>query len=263
MNRGHSETALLCILESETIDVIVWAEEGVFVKWCMGDPVPYRPPRNVLPPGMVLFPPKTEFQSNNSPFRDIPCLTLDSIFIGQFHDFNCRNHRVRKKGGSDLTKLTGGTPDGRTVKESKGKSGLINSATTVIWCDKLLSYGVCFLTRGVFRYVFFFKRQCFVFFPHGECNMIISGYEEFTETLVVKPITGTANKGRLVGSCTAHSLFSSSVLKTYLSWLFRDERGRFSKKINLQFTRKGEESFVTSVVHFTRNIQRLSLMFFS
>lgn len=84
--------------------------------------------------------------------------------------------------------------------------------------------------------------------------MIISGYEEFTETLVVKPITGTANKGRLVGSRTAHLLFSSNVLKTYLS---RSERGGFSKKINLKFTRKGKESFVTSVVHFTRNIQRI------
>lgn len=81
--------------------------------------------------------------------------------------------------------------------------------------------------------------------------MIISGYEEFTETLVVKPITGTANKGRLVGSRTAHSLFSSSVLKTYLSRLFRDERGRFSKKINLKFTRKVEESFVTCILQET------------
>lgn len=125
----------------------------------MGDPVHYRPPRNVLPPGMVF----SQFQSNNSPFRDIPCLTLDFIFIGQFHNFNRGNHRVRKKGGSDLTELTGGTPEGRTVKESKGKSGLINSAMTVIRCDKLLSYSVCFLTRGVFRCVFLKGRA--LFFP--------------------------------------------------------------------------------------------------
>lgn len=33
-----------------------------------------------------LFSPKTEFQSNSGQFHDIPCLTVDSIYIGCFHN---------------------------------------------------------------------------------------------------------------------------------------------------------------------------------
>ncbi len=35
---------------------------------------------------MFLFLPKTEFQSNYGKFQDIPRLTIDSVFIGQYRD---------------------------------------------------------------------------------------------------------------------------------------------------------------------------------